>query len=137
MTLRLAHTAARTVVALAALAALALSPRSARADFVTGTFSIVACDTVTQELGVAVQSKYFSVGGVVPWAEAGVGAVATQANVNPSLGPRALALLRAGLSAPEVMRSLAASDSGWDGRQFSRVDARGDAAPGTGKRRLD
>jgi len=140
MTFRLARTPARTGLALAIVAALAhpaLPPARARADVVTGTFSIVACDTVTQELGVAVQSKYFSVGGVVPWAEAGVGAVATQASVNPSLGPRALALLRTGLSAPEVMRSLAASDSGWDGRQFAIVDARGRSANWTGKRCLD
>jgi uncharacterized Ntn-hydrolase superfamily protein len=137
MMLRLAHNAARTGAAVAALATLSLSPPPARADFVTGTFSIVACDTVTHELGVAVQSKYFSVGGVVPWAEAGVGAVATQANVNPSLGPRALALLRAGVSAPDAMRALAASDSGWDGRQFALVDAHGVAATWTGKRCLD
>jgi uncharacterized Ntn-hydrolase superfamily protein len=143
MALHLARSAARTGLALAALAALAAfaalapAPLPARADVVTGTFSIVACDTATQELGVAVQSKYFSVGGVVPWAEAGVGAVATQANVNPSLGPRALALLRTGLTAPEVMRSLAASDSGWEGRQFALVDARGTAATWTGKRCLD
>jgi len=118
-------------------AALSLAPAPARAKVTISTFSIVACDTVTQELGVAVQSKYFSVGGVVPWAEAGVGAVATQANVNPSLGPRALALLRTGLSAPEVMRALAAADSGWDGRQFGIVDAKGRAANWTGKRCLD
>lgn len=110
---------------------------SARADVRAGTFSIVACDTVTGELGVAVQSKYFSVGAVVPWAEAGVGAAATQASVNPSLGPRALSLLRSGLSAPEVVRALAASDSGWDGRQFGIVDAQGHAATWTGKRALD
>jgi uncharacterized Ntn-hydrolase superfamily protein len=126
----------------AASAALALLPAigqpvPARAIQTTSTFSIVACDTTTQELGVAVQSKYFSVGATVPWAEAGVGAVATQANVNPSLGPQALALLRSGLSAPQVMRALAAADSGWDGRQFGIVDARGRVATWTGKRCLD
>jgi len=102
-----------------------------------GTFSIVAYDSVTQELGVAVQSKYFSVGTAVPWAEAGAGAVATQANVNVSLGPQALALLRAGMPAADVMRALAASDSSWDGRQVAIVDARGHAANWTGRRCLD
>lgn len=125
------------LVGVAVLLLSAACPSATRAAVRIGTFSIVACDTVTQELGVAVQSKYFSVGEVVPWAEAGVGAVATQANVNASLGPRALALLRTGLSAPEVMRALAAADSGWDGRQFGIVDAKGRVANWTGKRCLD
>ncbi|HEX7078349.1 MAG TPA: DUF1028 domain-containing protein [Candidatus Eisenbacteria bacterium] len=112
-------------------------PAPSRADVKTGTFSIVAYDSVTQELGVAVQSKYFSVGTTVPWVLAGVGAVATQANVNPSLGPEALSLLATGMPAPDVMRALAASDSGWDGRQFGIVDAQGRAATWTGKRCLD
>ncbi len=121
---------------LAALSATALVPLSA-ADVKTATFSIVAYDSVTQELGVAVQSKYFSVGTAVPWVEAGVGAVATQANVNVSLGPQALALLRAGMPAADVMRALAATDSSWDGRQFAIVDARGRAVNWTGRRCLD
>ena len=103
----------------------------------TGTFSIVAYDSVTQELGVAVQSKYFSVGTAVPWAEAGAGAVATQASVNVSLGPRALALLRTGMPAADIMRSLAASDSSWESRQVGIVDARGNAVSWTGKRCMD
>lgn len=127
----------KAALAVAALCAFGWAPQAASAKVVMGTFSIVACDTVTQELGVAVQSKYFSVGGVVPWAEAGAGAVATQANVNPSLGPRAIALLRTGLSAPEVMSAMAAADSGWDGRQFGIVDAQGHSANWTGKRCLD
>ena len=113
------------------------APAPCRADFKTGTFSIVAYDSVTQELGVAVQSKYFSVGCAVPWAEGGVGAVATQANVNVSLGPMALAMLRTGMSAAEVMRSLAAADSGWEGRQVGIVDAHGNSVTWTGKRCLD
>ncbi len=138
MTLRPARPAPAAMSLIALAAALAVvAARPARADVKTATFSIVACDTVTGELGVAVQSKYFSVGAVVPWAEAGVGAAATQASVNPSLGPRALSLLRSGLSAPEVVRALAASDSGWEGRQFAVVDARGRAANWTGKRALD
>jgi len=110
----------------------ALSPGMARA-----TFSIVAYDSVTQEVGVAVQSKYFSVGTAVPWALAGAGAIATQANVKVSLGPQALALLKTGMPASEVMKALAATDSLWDGRQVGIVDARGGAASWTGTRALD
>ena len=101
------------------------------------TFSIVAYDSVTQEVGVAVQSKYFSVGTAVPWALAGAGAIATQASVNVSLGPKALALLKTGMPAPEVLKALAATDSLWGGRQVGIVDARGGAASWTGTRALD
>ena len=117
------------------LAALPAAP--AAADVKTGTFSIVAYDSVTQEMGVAVQSKYFSVGTAVPWADAGAGAVATQASVNVSLGPEALALLRTGMPAADVMRALAAADTLWDSRQVGIVDARGRAVNWTGKRCLD
>ena len=99
-----------------------------------GTFSIVAYDSVTQEIGVAVQSKYFSVGTAVPWAEAGAGGAATQASVNVSLGPRAIALLRTGMPAGQVLQALAATDSLWDSRQVGIVDARGNAVSWTGKR---
>lgn len=102
-----------------------------------GTFSIVAYDSVTQELGVAVQSKYFSVGTDVPWAEAGVGAVATQARVDASYGLKALALLKTGLSAPDVLRALAATDSAWDSRQLGIADANGRVASWTGSKCLD
>lgn len=122
---------------LLALLGWAVLSHPALADVKTGTFSIVAYDSVTQELGVAVQSKYFSVGTAVPWAEAGAGAVATQASVNVSLGPRAVALLRTGMSAADVMRALAATDSLWESRQFGIVDARGMAVNWTGKRCLD
>ena len=120
-----------TTIAFAFLASI-LTAGPARA-----TFSIVAYDSVTQEVGVAVQSKYFSVGTAVPWAEAGSGAIATQANVNVSLGPKALALLKTGMPAAEVMKALAATDSLWDGRQVGIVDARGQSASWTGKRALD
>ncbi len=103
----------------------------------TGTFSIVAYDSVTQELGVAVQSKYFSVGTAVPWVKAGVGAVATQANVNVALGPQALALLGTGVPAADVMRALAATDTSWAGRQVGIVDAQGRAVSWTGPRCMD
>jgi uncharacterized Ntn-hydrolase superfamily protein len=113
-----------------------LAPK-ARADSTSGTFSVVAYDSVTQELGVAVQSRYFSVGMAVPWAEAGAGAVATQATVNMAFGRQALAMLGSGLSSEETLQALAATDSLWDSRQVGIVDARGRAASWTGKRCLD
>ena len=129
----------RAVFALAAVAlgivAFFASPAAALQQ--TGTFSIVAYDSVTQELGVAVQSKYFSVGTAVPWAKAGAGAVATQASVNVSLGPEALAMLQSGIAAPEVLKALAATDSLWDSRQVGIVDSQGHAVNWTGKRCLD
>jgi uncharacterized Ntn-hydrolase superfamily protein len=102
------------------------------ADVPNGTFSIVAYDAQTQELGVAVQSRAFSVGAGVPWAEAGVGAIATQASTNESFGPRGLAMLRAGYSAQGVLDSLLASDPGRENRQLGIVDAQGRSASFTG-----
>ena len=91
------------------------------------TFSIVARDPATGQMGIAVASRYFSVGSVVPWAEAELGAVATQADVNVGYGPKALALLRQGLTAQQVADKLLAEDTfpGKDGRQFAIVDGRG------------
>lgn len=123
----------RTPIATSGLllvASLVFSP--ARADHGPGTFSIVAFDSVTGELGVAVESKYFSVGRVVPWAEAGVGAVATQANVNPSYGPKALAMMRAGMTPADILAAFAASDPHWDSRQLGLADAHGRVATWTG-----
>jgi uncharacterized Ntn-hydrolase superfamily protein len=98
------------------------------------TFSIVAYDPVNGDWGVAVASRYFSVGAVVPWAEAGTGAVATQADVNVGYGPRALELLRQGLSAKEVLAKLQAEDTfpGKDGRQVAIIDGKGNIAAYTG-----
>ena len=98
------------------------------------TFSIVAIDPQTGEMGVAVASRYFSVGSVVPWAMADVGAVATQANVNVGYGQQALDLLRQGLTAPEVLKKIMADDKfeGKDGRQIAIVDAKGNVAAYTG-----
>lgn len=98
------------------------------------TFSIVAIDPQTGEMGVAVASRYFSVGSVVPWAMADVGAVATQANVNVGYGQQALDLLRQGLTAPEVLKKILADDKfeGKDGRQVAIVDAKGNIAAYTG-----
>src|SRR5947209_2202063 len=98
------------------------------------TFSIVGYDAVNGDWGVAVASRYFSVGAVVPWAEAGVGAVATQANVNVGYGPRGLDLLRQGLSAKQVIEKLLAEDTfdGKDGRQIGVIDRNGNVAGYTG-----
>ncbi len=96
------------------------------------TFSIVARDSVTGELGVAVQSHWFSVGPLVPWAEAGVGAVATQSFVDPAYGPLGLELMRAGKSAKQTLEGLLASDVSKDVRQVAMVDAHGNVAAHTG-----
>jgi uncharacterized Ntn-hydrolase superfamily protein len=98
------------------------------------TFSIVARDQKTGEMGVAVQSHWFSVGSDVPWAEAGIGAVATQSFVDPSYGPKGLDLMRLGKSASDALKELIAADSGEAVRQVAMVDARGDVAVHTGKR---
>ncbi len=122
-------------LALVSLAlAFAQPPPPACASSGPSTFSIVAWDSLTGELGVAVQSKYFSVGGVVPWAEAGVGAVATQAQVNASYGPKALAMMRAGMSPDEILRAFGSVDSLWNVRQLGLIDAAGRVASWTGPR---
>ena len=96
------------------------------------TYSIVARDRDTGQWGVAVQSKFLSVGSVVPWAEAGVGALATQAYANPQFGPDGLALLRDGLGAADVVERLVAGDAGRDERQLGIVDRDGGSACWTG-----
>lgn len=101
------------------------------------TYSIVARDPITGELGVAVQSCYFSVGAVAPWAEAGVGVVATQSFVDPAYGPLGLELMRRGLSAPEALQGLVAVDPGSAYRQVAMLDAVGRVAVHTGAECLD
>ena len=96
------------------------------------TYSIVARDPETGEMGVAVQSHWFAAGSVVPWAEAGVGAVATQATAEISYGPRGLDLMRAGATAKEALDELLARDTNRDVRQVAMVDAMGDVATHTG-----
>src|SRR5215813_3523579 len=98
------------------------------------TFSIVARDPQTGELGVAVQSHWFSVGSVVPWAEAGVGAVATQSLVDPVYGPVGLDLMRVGRSAPDALKSVLAGDDGREVRQVAMIDATGRVAAHTGSK---
>lgn len=97
------------------------------------TFSIVACDLTAKEWGVAVQSKFLAVGAIVPWAEANVGAIATQAYANTSYGPRGLQMLKLGFSAEETLKKLLEADEGREHRQVGIVDARGRAAAFTGK----
>jgi uncharacterized Ntn-hydrolase superfamily protein len=96
------------------------------------TYSIVACDLDAGQWAVATQSKFLAVGSVVPWAEAQVGAVATQSYANPQYGPDGLALLRQDLSAEEVVKRLTEADDGREQRQLGIVDARGRAATFTG-----
>jgi uncharacterized Ntn-hydrolase superfamily protein len=96
------------------------------------TYSIVACDLRAGQWGVAVQSKFLAVGSVVPWAEPGVGAVATQSYANPRYGPDGLALLRDGHSAEETITRLTEADDGRDQRQVGVVDAAGRGATFTG-----
>jgi len=105
---------------------MARSPRLAH------TYSVVARDPKTRQLGVAVQSHYFSVGRDVPWAEAGVGAVATQSFVDISYGPRGLLLMRDGIFAPDALARLVTADRRRDVRQVAMVDAKGRAAAHTG-----
>jgi uncharacterized Ntn-hydrolase superfamily protein len=101
------------------------------------TYSIVARDAATGELGVAVQSHWFSVGALVPWAEAGVGAVATQSFVDPAYGKLGLDLMRAGRSAPDALRSLVAGDEGRDVRQVAMIDAQGRVSAHTGAKCIE
>jgi uncharacterized Ntn-hydrolase superfamily protein len=101
------------------------------------TYSIAACDLEAGQWGVATQSKFLAVGSVVPWAEPGVGAIATQAYANPRYGPEGLALLREGLSAEEVVERLTAADDGRDHRQLGVVDGQGRSASYTGSECMD
>ena len=96
------------------------------------TFSIVARDPETGEMGVAVQSHWFSVGSLVAWGEAGVGVVATQSFVNPSFGQRGLELLKKGMTAQEAVDLLISEDEGRDVRQLAIVDSKGNSAGYTG-----
>jgi uncharacterized Ntn-hydrolase superfamily protein len=96
------------------------------------TFSIVARDSATGEMGVAVQSHWFSVGTAVSWGEAGVGVVATQSFVDKSYGPKALALMKQGYTAQQALDSLKKADPGVDVRQVGIIDAKGNVASHTG-----
>ncbi len=101
------------------------------------TFSIVGIDPKNGDVGVAVQSKFPNVRPIVPWAEAGIGAVATQSFINVSFGPKGLALLRNGATAEEALRILIQNDSNRDVRQVGIIDAKGNAASWTGRECFD
>ena len=110
------------------------TPPQAYADQLHHTYSIVARDAETGELGVAVQTHWFAVGTRVPWAEAKVGAIATQSFTNPDFGPDGLAMLREGKSAQETLDALIAADEARDVRQLAIVDAEGRVAAWTGEK---
>lgn len=101
-------------------------------DKLVATFSIVAADPETGEVGVAVQSKFLAVGSVVPWAKANVGAVATQSWANTAYGPEGLAFLEKGLSPEEVIDKLVAGDPGRNLRQVAVINLEGEASAFTG-----
>src|SRR5206468_3110442 len=98
------------------------------------TFSIVARDPETGDLGVAVQSHYFSVGPIVPWAEPGVGAVATQSLVEVSYGPKGLQMMSSGKGAKQTLEELLSQDQNREVRQVAMIDSRGEVAAQKGKR---
>ena len=100
------------------------------------TYSIVARDAKTGEIGVGVQSHWFSVGAVVPWVEAAVGGVATQSIADPSYGMLGLDLMRAGKGAPEALKALLAADEGRELRQVAMIDAQGRVAAHTGTKNI-
>lgn len=125
------HRAAASVLALA-LAGYVGTPAPIAAQQPVNTYSIVAYDSVTGELGVAVQSHWFSVGSLVAWAEAGVGAVATQSFIEVSYGPLGLDLMRSGRTAQQTLAALVAGDPHPEVRQVAIVDAHGNVAAHTG-----
>ena len=115
------------------------SPQPPPSDFLkrAHTYSIVAYDSATGDLGIAVQSKFPNVGGLVPWARAGVGAVTTQALSNTDYGEKGLELLARGATAPEAMRIIMRTDPQPSQRQVGMVDAHGNAASWTGDSTFD
>lgn len=107
-----------------------------RADRLVHTFSIVARDAVTGDMGVAVQSHAFSTGAIVTWGEAGVGVVATQSLVDPGYGLRGLELMRKGVAAPDALKQTLAADPHPEGRQIAMLDTFGRVDAYTGKRAI-
>lgn len=127
-----AHAALTLLLLVTAAGAVRAQEAPAPRGPLAHTFSIVARDPATGELGVAVQSHWFSVGSIVTWAEAGVGAIATQSFVDPGYGYNGLKLMKEGTSAPEALKRLVAADSQRDGRQVAFIDAQGRVAVHTG-----
>src|SRR5256886_13836804 len=129
-------------ILLLTLAVLAGAPCLAQdalpaADPWFSTFSIIAFDPATNQLGVAVQSRAFGAGAAVPYAKPGVGAVATQASANRLYGPKAIALLEQGLSPADVVKRITDEDPGRDTRQVGVIDTKGRSAVYTGKHVID
>jgi uncharacterized Ntn-hydrolase superfamily protein len=127
------------VLLLVLLQNLQQAPQPPPSDFLkrAHTYSIVAYDSATGDLGVAVQSKFPNVGGLVPWARAGVGAVATQSLSNTDYGEKGLELIARGATAPEAMRIIMRSDQRPSQRQVGMVDAHGNTASWTGDSTFD
>jgi uncharacterized Ntn-hydrolase superfamily protein len=119
------------------LAMLPVALPAADPDPWFSTFSIIAFDAATNDFGVAVQSRAFAAGAAVPYAKAGVGAVATQASANRQYGPKAIALLEQGLSPAEVVKKITDDDPGRDTRQVAVIDTKGRSAVYTGKHVID
>src|SRR3954462_11224638 len=121
------------------LAVLQILHQSPPSDFTkrAHTYSIVAYDSTTGDLGIAVQSKFPNVGGLVPWAKAGIGAVATQALSNTDYGEKGLELLARGATAPEALRIIMRNDPQPAQRQVGMVDAHGNSASWTGDSTFD
>jgi uncharacterized Ntn-hydrolase superfamily protein len=124
-------------------AAMSLAPQAGLAQLerpkggpIAHTYSIVARDPVTGDMGIAVQSHAMSVGGIVSWGEAGVGVVATQAGVDPGYGAKGLDLMRKGVSAPQALKQLVARDPHPEGRQVAMLDARGRVSAYTGPKTI-
>jgi uncharacterized Ntn-hydrolase superfamily protein len=127
----------RFVVAIGFAISVAAFSAESRPDAnhaIVATFSIVGFDPATGDLGVAVESKFFGVGSVVPWAKAKVGAIATQSSANITYGPEGLALLESGKTAKETLKQLTDADPGRDTRQAGVVDGKGNVASFTGAR---
>ncbi|MHC4486846.1 MAG: DUF1028 domain-containing protein, partial [Planctomycetota bacterium] len=124
----------RLIVLSVMLLSVLTNARMLRGEPLTHTFSIVAYDQQSGQIGVAVQSHWFSVGSIVSWAEAGVGAVATQSLVNVSFGPRALESLKKGYSPQKTVEELINADEGRDFRQLAVIDKKGRVATHTGEK---
>jgi len=122
-----------TILSILTFADTSLSQKFYGKEPLVSTYSIVARDPESGEMGVAVQSHWFSVGTIVTWGEAGVGVVATQSFVNPAFGPDGLELLKSGKSASEVVDLLILDDEGRDVRQLAIIDANGNVKSYTGK----
>jgi uncharacterized Ntn-hydrolase superfamily protein len=119
------------------LAAIAVVAAQSPADPWFSTFSIICFDPATKDFGVAVQSRAFAAGAAVPYAKAGVGAVATQASANRQYGPKAIALLEQGLTPADVVKRITDEDPGRDTRQVAVIDAKGQSAVYTGRHVID